>query len=156
MTENISVVNSEEKLEGRGAKVKRAFPTSELSSIDPFLLLDEFFVSPPARFPTHSHKGFEAINFMLEGSLNHEDTRGNSGIIGEGEVQHMITGKGLRHSEMPGDEGKNHGIQLWIDLPEGAQNIEPSYEKAGLENFPVEKNEDKTEKMVIGEGSPLK
>lgn len=122
------VKRSIEVAEGRGARVKRLFPTSGFSSFDPFVLFDEFYVEKPAGFLIHTHAGFEFITYMIEGSLIHEDSLGNRAEIPVGGVQHATTGKGMRHSEMPGTDGMNHGIQLWINLPQKMKNAEPSYD----------------------------
>ncbi len=142
--------------EGEGARVKRAFPTNEVQKVDPFLLFDEFFVEPPAGFPMHSHSSFEAITYMLQGAFEHEDSSGASGRIEEGEAQLMITGSGLRHSEMPGTEGLNHGLQLWVELPEDLKNMEPRYEKGDSESLPLKEKDGIKVRTIVGDGSPIR
>ncbi|CAN1732074.1 Pirin-like protein, partial [Linum perenne] len=65
--------------EGDGAAVRRSIGRSELRSLDPFLMLDEFSVSAPAGFPDHPHRGFETVTYMLEGSFTHQDFSGHRG-----------------------------------------------------------------------------
>ncbi len=111
-TTNIKI-KSIEMDEGEGARVKRLFPTNNYDGHhDPFVLMDEFFVSPPSGFPTHEHRGFEAITYMLDGSFRHEDNQGNKAEIGSGGVQAFNAGKSIKHSEAPGNEKLSHGIQL--------------------------------------------
>ncbi|XP_068647097.1 pirin-like protein [Aristolochia californica] len=55
--------------EGEGVVVRRSIGRMELRSLDPFLLLDEFSVSPPAGFPDHPHRGFETVTYMLDGAF---------------------------------------------------------------------------------------
>ena len=109
------VKSAVEMSEGRGARVRRLFPTRGFSSFDPFVLFDEFYVEKPAGFPTHQHSGFEFITYMIEGVIVHEDSMDNRAEIPVGGIQHAITGNGIRHSEMPGMDGINHGI--FIQLP---------------------------------------
>ncbi|XP_059666538.1 pirin-like protein [Cornus florida] len=52
--------------EGHGAVVRKSIGRSELKYLDPFLMLDEFAVSPPAGFPDHPHRGFETVTYMLQ------------------------------------------------------------------------------------------
>ncbi len=155
MSKSAEIIKAPEMKEGKGAKVKRAFPNREVSQVNPFILLDEFFVEPPAGFPEHPHSGFEAITYMLEGAFEHEDNSGATGRIETGEVQHMITGSGIRHSEFPGTNGLNHGLQLWIDLPDELKDMSPQYSSFKRNEIPIEKTESVTIRTIIGEGSPV-
>ncbi|KAJ6710809.1 PIRIN-RELATED [Salix koriyanagi] len=105
--------------EGQGAVVRRSIGRSELKFLDPFLMLDEFSVSPPAGFPDHPHRGFETVTYMLQGGITHQDFAGRKGTIHTGDVQWMTAGRGIIHSEMPAGEGEQKGLQL----------IEPGYQE---------------------------
>jgi hypothetical protein len=72
---------SREMAEGDGARVRRSIGTPALKNFDPFLMLDEFMVEPPAGFPDHPHRGFETATYMLEGVFRHEDFAGHSGEV---------------------------------------------------------------------------
>jgi redox-sensitive bicupin YhaK (pirin superfamily) len=82
----------------------------------PFLVLVEDWFAPPAGFPTHPHRGFETVTFVIEGEVHHKDHTGASGIIRAGGAQFMTAGAGVLHSEMPGPDGA-HTLQLWLNLP---------------------------------------
>ncbi|MFW9910773.1 MAG: pirin family protein, partial [Candidatus Thorarchaeota archaeon] len=79
--------------DGAGVKLIRVFGYYETRDMDPFLLLDAFGSDNPrdymAGFPWHPHRGIETITYMLNGRVRHGDSLGNSGIIGEGDVQWM-------------------------------------------------------------------
>jgi hypothetical protein len=124
----VKVITAEEKSEGSGARVLRPFPGSQLSHVDPFVLMDEFFVDPSAGFPEHPHRGFEAITYMLSGGFAHEDSAGNRATVGKGGLQRITMGSGIKHSESPVGDGESHGIQLWVNLPQDLKNAEPGYE----------------------------
>jgi len=66
------VVMAREQSEGDGARVRRSIGSAALPDLDPFLLLDEFRVSPPAGFPTHPHRGMQTVTYMLEGAFRHK------------------------------------------------------------------------------------
>lgn len=66
------VVMAREQSEGDGARVRRSVGSASLPDLDPFLLLDEFRVSPPAGFPTHPHRGMQTVTYMLDGAFRHE------------------------------------------------------------------------------------
>ncbi|MBL4660645.1 MAG: pirin family protein [Alcanivoracaceae bacterium] len=55
-------------------------------------------------FPSHPHRGFKTVTYMLEDKMRHEDSMGNSGMIESGGVQWMTAAKGIIHSEMPEQE----------------------------------------------------
>ncbi|MEM2911758.1 MAG: pirin family protein [Candidatus Bathyarchaeia archaeon] len=145
-----------ETAEGAGALVKRVFPTSQLMHFDPFVLLDEFFVEPPASFPPHPHKGFEAITYMLEGGFHHVDNLGNDTVVLAGGLQKFTAGKGIVHSELPGTKGLNRGLQLWIRLPSKLSNIEPDYQQIESKDIPERDLDGVHIRVIAGEDSPVK
>lgn len=145
-----------ETAEGAGARVKRVFPTQHLMHFDPFVLLDEFFVEPPASFPSHPHGGFEAITYMLEGGFHHIDNLGNDSIVLAGGLQKFTAGKGIVHSELPGTKGLNRGLQLWIRLPSKLGNTEPEYQQIGPKAVPERSLDDMRIRVIAGENSPVK
>jgi redox-sensitive bicupin YhaK (pirin superfamily) len=93
-------------------------------------MLDEFFSDNPddylAGFPAHPHRGFETVTYMLDGHMRHEDSAGNRGDLGPGDVQWMTAARGIIHSEMPQQtEGRMRGFQLWLNLP-AAEKMRPA------------------------------
>ncbi|MBD3347443.1 MAG: pirin family protein [Chitinivibrionales bacterium] len=141
--------------EGDGAVVKRLFPTPAMSPIDPFILLDEFFVGPDAGFPDHTHRGFEAITYMLEGGFNHKDNLGNNSMATEGGAQRFTAGKGIVHSEMPGNFSVNHGFQLWVNLPKKSKQIAPSYQLVNAREIPVTHENGVSISTLAGDTGPI-
>lgn len=108
--------------DGDGVKLKRVFGGTGAERFDPFLMLDEFGSDEAADyiggFPSHPHRGFETVTYMLEGRMLHEDHLGNRGLLEPGGVQWMTAGRGIIHSEMPQqDSGQMRGFQLWVNLP---------------------------------------
>jgi len=116
------VIPSMPASDGAGVKLRRSLGASQLQRHDPFLMLDEFYSDDPgdylAGFPSHPHRGFETVTYMLDGHMRHEDNRGNRGDLGPGDVQWMSAARGIIHSEMPQQtEGRMRGFQLWLNLP---------------------------------------
>ena len=70
-----------EQSEGAGALVKRSIGTIQMRNFPPFLMLDNFDVSPPAGFPEHPHHGQETITYVLRGMMAHEDFTGSKGVL---------------------------------------------------------------------------
>ncbi len=125
---------------GDGFPVHTVFSYQELGTeLTPFLLLDH---AGPAEFePTdkergvswHPHRGFETVTVVYDGEVDHEDTAGNGGRIGPGDVQWMTAGAGLLHKEMHGrDYAKRGGrfevLQLWVNLPAKLKMTAPKYQ----------------------------
>ncbi len=150
------IVVAVETAEGEGATVKRVFPTRHLRHFDPFVLLDEFFVEPPAGFPSHPHKGFEAITYMLEGGFHHIDDLGNDSTVLAGGLQKFAAGRGITHSELPGTNGMNRGLQLWIRLPSKLRDTEPEYQQLASSAIPEKELNNIRIREIVGEKSPLK
>jgi len=138
LREIAGTIQSQRTVEGGGFTVRRPFPTAQLDQIDPFLLLDEM---GPADYapgkavgaPSHPHRGFETVTYMLSGSMVHEDSTGTKAVIKKGGVQWMTAGSGVIHSELPTDDmmklgGRMHGFQLWVNLPAAKKMIDPRYQ----------------------------
>jgi quercetin 2,3-dioxygenase len=138
----LSIWNSQETMEGAGVRLKRAFGFSQMSHLDPFLLLDDFHSDLPedylAGFPWHPHRGIETVTYMIEGKVKHEDSLGHEGVISPGDVQWMTAGNGIIHQEMPEQEkGKLWGFQLWVNLPASHKRMEPRYQNIPSSRIPV-------------------
>jgi redox-sensitive bicupin YhaK (pirin superfamily) len=128
--------------DGAGVRIKRSLGQTPHARFDPFLMLDEFNSENAddyiAGFPSHPHRGFETVTYMLEGHMLHEDHLGNRGDLRTGDVQWMTAGRGIIHSEMPQQEhGAMRGFQLWINLP-AAEKMKPAaYRDISANDIPV-------------------
>jgi redox-sensitive bicupin YhaK (pirin superfamily) len=116
------IIESMPTSDGAGVKLRRSLGGQRGLHVDPFLMLDEFYSDNPddyiAGFPSHPHRGFETVTYMLDGHMRHEDHLGNRGDLGPGSVQWMTAAGGIIHSEMPQQsEGRMRGFQLWLNLP---------------------------------------
>jgi len=142
--------------EGDGVDVRRLFPFRRDTLIaDPFVLWDDFSIGAGAGFPTHAHRGFEAITYLFEGSMNHADNLGNNSTVTPGGAQRFTAGKGIRHSEMPGNQGTTRGIQLWINLPGDMKGIDPDYQQVDATDMPVIEQDGIALRQIVGDQSPL-
>jgi redox-sensitive bicupin YhaK (pirin superfamily) len=107
--------------------------------VSPFLMLDhgakKYFepTATPRGVGVHPHRGFETVTIAYKGRVAHHDSAGNSGIIGEGEVQWMTAGSGILHKEYHEKEfsqkgGEFHMVQIWVNLPKIDKMTEPKYQ----------------------------
>jgi redox-sensitive bicupin YhaK (pirin superfamily) len=134
--------NSRPVIEGAGVRLKRAFPLGDELLFDPFLLLDDFGSDNPsdyiAGFPWHPHRGIETVTYILHGAVEHGDSIGNKGVIGDGDVQWMTAGSGIIHQEMPvRTPGRTRGFQLWVNLPSAGKMMEPRYRDVRAGTIPL-------------------
>ncbi|MBF6240984.1 pirin family protein [Nocardia otitidiscaviarum] len=133
-----TLVTAHSQREGAGFEVRRPFPSVDLRTADPFILLDEM---GPVTYepheakgaPWHPHRGFETVTYVLDGSMVHHDSHGGGGVIGEGDTQWMTAGSGILHDELPAEElvthgGRMHGFQLWVNLPRDNKMAAPRYQ----------------------------
>jgi len=142
--------------DGAGVKLRRSLGASQLARHDPFLMLDEFFSDDPddylAGFPSHPHRGFETVTYMLDGHMQHKDDHGNTGDLGPGDVQWMSAARGIIHSEMPQQtEGRMRGFQLWLNLPAKEKMKPAAYRDIASAQIPVVSlNENVKVKLIAG------
>lgn len=128
--------------DGGGVKLRRSLGQNQSSRVDPFLMLDEFSSVNPddyiAGFPSHPHRGFETVTYMLDGHMLHEDHLGNRGDLKSGGAQWMTAGRGIIHSEMPQQEsGRLRGFQLWINLPAKEKMKPARYQDIQSDEIPL-------------------
>src|ERR1700716_3475590 len=144
------LVKSKPTVEGAGVRLRRAFGFGATGDYDPFLLLDDFRNERPedyrAGFPWHPHRGIETITYVLAGTVEHDDSMGNRGRIGAGDIQWMTAGRGIIHQEMPvGDtDGRMHGFQLWANLPAALKMTAPRYQEVKSPQIPEVTDDDGT------------
>jgi redox-sensitive bicupin YhaK (pirin superfamily) len=128
---------------GDGFRVHSFFPGGRLidkKRMSPFFMMDygskiEFSPSEePRGVGVHPHAGFETVTIAYHGKIAHHDSAGNSGIIGEGDVQWMTAGSGLLHKEYHEKEFSKKGgpfqmVQLWVNLPAKDKKTKPKYQE---------------------------
>ena len=116
-----------------GFEVRRALPTKKKQMVGPFIFFDQI---GPAEFLTnkgidvrpHPHIGLATLTYLLKGAIDHRDSLGNYQTIRAGDVNWMVAGNGITHSERTGtkERSSNHslfGIQSWLALPEKYEDI---------------------------------
>ena len=150
-----SVTGTRPTMEGAGVKLHRVFGFGDTTATDPFLMMDDFRNDRPedyrAGFPWHPHRGIETITYVLSGTVDHQDSLGNAGSLGAGDVQWMTAGSGILHQEMPhGDaQGRMHGFQLWANLPSSLKMTAPRYQDVAAHDIPEVIDDDGTKVRVI-------
>ncbi len=149
-------------LEGAGVLLRRSFSPQVSNLYDPFLLFDHFAFNDPREgplrgFPMHPHRGIETVTYILAGSVHHQDSLGNSGLIGPGDVQWMTAGGGILHEEMPqrDPDGNIYGFQLWVNLPATQKMSKPRYQEIHSGSIPIANLDGGMIRVVAGEISGI-
>jgi hypothetical protein len=88
-------------------------------------------IAPRTGFPPHPHADMEIITYVREGAITHQDSMGNQGRTGAGDVQVMSAGTGVRHAEYNKEDEVTRLFQIWIQPEAGGG--EPSW---GAKPFP--------------------
>ncbi len=128
---------------GDGFRVHNFFPSGynmDQQRMSPFFMLDynsKFEFTPTNKqrgVGVHPHRGFETVTIAYHGKIAHHDSYGNSGIIGEGDVQWMTAASGVLHKEYHEKEFSENGgwfqmVQLWVNLPARFKMSTPKYQE---------------------------
>ena len=155
--EVLKIIDGQKTSDGDGVQLTRLIGTAELNLLDPFLLMDAFGSDQPldyiGGFPSHPHRGFETVTYMLAGKMRHKDSAGNAGVIAEGGVQWMTAGRGIIHSEMPEQQdGLLSGLQLWVNLPRSEKMTKPKYQEYSKDNVPLDQSaQEYSVRVIAGE-----
>ena len=128
---------------GDGFRVHNFIPSAyrlDMERMSPFIMLDygskHYF--PPSDTPrgvgVHPHRGFETVTIAYKGKVAHHDSAGNSGVIGEGDVQWMTAASGVLHKEYHEKEFSKSGgdfqmVHLWVNLPAKDKMSKPKYQE---------------------------
>lgn len=150
-----------EKDLGGGFKVRRLLPAAQRQSVGPFVFFDHF--GPVTEQPQdnhdvrpHPHIGLATVTYMLEGAIMHRDSLGFTQKIEPGAINWMTAGRGIVHSErrpaeLAGTRYVNHGLQLWVALPQAFEEAEPAFVHTPAHAIPEAQVGDARVRVLIGE-----
>ena len=79
--------------------------------------------------PPHPHTGLQTVSWLFTGEIEHRDSAGHHATVRPGEVNLMTAGRGISHSEYSTPATTTlHGAQLWLALPDGDRQVDPTFE----------------------------
>ncbi|MCY6381102.1 pirin family protein [Hoeflea prorocentri] len=153
-----------------GFEVRRALPAPRRQMVGPFIFFDQM---GPAEFITgqgidvrpHPHIGLATVTYLYRGEFHHRDSLGTDQMIYPGEVNWMIAGNGITHSERTSAATRQapsslFGIQTWVALPDDAEETDAAFEHHGKGNLPLLEGNGKTVRLILGnawgERAPVK
>lgn len=145
---------------GDGFEVRRALPHGKRQMVGPFIFFDHF---GPVQFLSgkgmdvrpHPHIGLATVTYLFDGSIMHRDNEGNNQEIQPGAMNLMTAGRGIVHSERTPDVPRKNGqkmlgLQSWIALPAGFEEIAPSFQHYAANDLPMISERDFTARVIAG------
>ncbi|HPA39698.1 MAG TPA: pirin family protein, partial [Phenylobacterium sp.] len=149
----IELVIDQRRRDLGGFEVGRVLPFHSHRMVGPFVFFDHMGpVDFRAGFPRsvdvrpHPHIGLSTVTYLYDGRITHRDSVGAHQVIQPGEVNWMTAGRGITHSErfedLRADGGRMHGIQAWVALPDGQEEIDPSFAHHGVDDLPTYESPD--------------
>ena len=145
---------------GDGFAVRRALPHGKRQMVGPFIFFDHF--GPVQFIPgkgmdvrPHPHIGLATVTYLFDGSIMHRDSEGNIQEIQPGAMNLMTAGRGIAHSERTPDVQRANGqamlgLQSWIALPKGREEIAPSFQHYASGSLPTVRDKGFTAKIIAG------
>lgn len=139
------IVTPKEKDIG-GFYVRRCLPVAKLRSVGPWIFFDhmgpaEFNAGQGIDVRPHPHINLATVTYLFEGEILHRDSLGSLQAIKPGDINLMVAGVGIVHSERERPEVREtahrlHGLQLWHALPEAFEETPPAFYHYGVEAIP--------------------
>lgn len=143
-----------------GFEVRRALPSPKRQMVGPFVFFDQM---GPAEFITdggidvrpHPHIGLGTVTYLYQGEFEHRDSLGTHQMIYPGEVNWMLAGRGVTHSERTSAETratrhKLFGIQTWVALPEDREDLPPAFEHHKKDSLPYLEDGGTSARLILG------
>lgn len=141
-------------------EVRRTLPSKARTMVGPFIFVDQF---GPAHFDIgagmdvrpHPHINLATVTYLFEGAIDHRDSLGTFATIRPGALNLMTAGRGIVHSERtPLPERSTgspiSGMQTWLALPDGKEEIDPAFEHIAKENLPLVETDNVSARVIMG------
>jgi redox-sensitive bicupin YhaK (pirin superfamily) len=145
---------------GDGFHVRRALPSRQRRMVGPFVFFDQMGptvlrAGAGLDVRPHPHIGLATVTYLFDGEIVHRDSLGTVQPIRPGEVNWMIAGRGIVHSERTAADQRSvesalFGIQTWIALPKAQEDVAPSFRHHAAGELPVIDGEGKSLRLIAG------
>ena len=141
-------------------KVRRTLPAKSRTMVGPFIFVDQF--GPAQLAPgrgmdvrPHPHINLATVTYLFDGAIEHRDSLGTRRVIEPGAVNLMTAGRGIVHSERSPAEVRPagpslYGMQTWLALPDGKEEIDPAFEHVGQDGLPLVEGEGVSARVLMG------
>ncbi|WP_337266275.1 pirin family protein [Oryzifoliimicrobium ureilyticus] len=144
-----------------GFEVRRALPSSRRRLVGPFIFFDRM---GPALLKAgsaldvrpHPHIGLSTVTYLFDGEIKHRDSLGTERVVRPGDLNLMTAGRGIVHSERTPENSRGQplsisGVQTWLALPDGREEIDPSFSHTDRDDMPVFAAGGAQGRLIIGE-----
>ena len=141
-------------------KVRRTLPAKPRRMVGPFIFVDHF---GPARLPPgrgmdvrpHPHINLATVTYLFEGAIEHRDSIGSHAVIEPGAINLMTAGRGIVHSErspsaLRPDGPALYGMQTWLALPDGKEEVDPAFEHVEMSTLPLVEDQGVSARVLMG------
>src|SRR3979411_3307923 len=145
---------------GGGFSVHRALPHARRQMVGPFIFFDQIgpvqlIAGRGMDVRPHPHIGLATVTYLVDASIMHRDSEGTIQEIQPGAMNLMTAGRGIAHSERPPDVPRQNGqkmlgLQSWIALPKGSEEIAPSFQHYGADSLPTVRDSGFTARVIAG------
>jgi redox-sensitive bicupin YhaK (pirin superfamily) len=149
-----------------GFEVRRALPTAKRRLVGPFIFFDRMGpailrAGQALDVRPHPHIGLSTVTYLFDGKIRHRDSLGTEMVIEPGDVNLMTAGRGIVHSERTPEELRGapmsiSGLQTWLALPDGKEEVAPLFENTAALRLPEIDAEGITGRIVIGDFQGLR
>ncbi len=149
-----------------GFQVRRALPTARRRLVGPFIFFDRMGpailrAGQALDVRPHPHIGLSTVTYLFDGKIRHRDSLGTEMVIQPGDVNLMTAGRGIVHSERTPDELRGapmsvSGLQTWLALPDGKEEVAPVFENTAALHLPEIDAEGVSGRVVIGDFQGLR
>lgn len=149
-----------------GFEVRRALPTAKRRLVGPFIFFDRMGpallrVGQALDVRPHPHIGLATVTYLFDGKIRHRDSLGTEMVIAPGDVNLMTAGRGIVHSERTPEEMRGapmsvSGLQTWLALPDGKEEVAPLFENTASAELPEFSDDGASGRVVIGAFDGLK
>ncbi|MCB1647504.1 MAG: pirin family protein, partial [Pseudomonadales bacterium] len=140
--------------------VRRVLPSADQQMIGPFIFFDEMgpaVLAPDVAIDVrpHPHIGLATVTYLFEGEILHRDSLGYVQLIQPGAINLMTAGRGIVHSERSDEATLDqarplHGIQCWMALPDGKEEVAPAFEHVPVDQMPIWRNGNVEVRVIMG------
>jgi len=140
--------------------VRRTLPSKGRTMVGPFIFVDQI---GPARMEAgqgmdvrpHPHINLATVTYLFEGAIGHRDSLGTAQVIEPGAINLMTAGSGIVHSERTPPEVRAagspiYGMQTWLALPDGKEELAPAFEHVGSAGLPSVEGDGVSARVLMG------
>lgn len=143
-----------------GFEVRRALPSRQRKLVGPFIFFDRmgpavFRPGQAVDVRPHPHIGLSTVTYLFDGTIRHRDSLGTEMVIAPGDINLMTAGRGIVHSERSPEETRGtkrsmSGLQTWLALPDGKEEIAPAFENTAAARMGLVDGETARARVLIG------